>query len=210
MRLLSTVACLVIAAVCLPVNAQVHRCTDATGKIIYSDAPCAQNQTGKMIEPQKSREQILEERQQAAEAKQRKYQAQTLEHNSQVAEPPRQSAAQHTKSEPQNLALSRECREAKKELEFVSSIRTLSEREERLRTNAAITNVNASCGTHTELIQEPPNVIVQPNYPSNITHCDTSFCYDNQGGVYHKAGPDVITGPNGRTCHRAGDTWNCN
>lgn len=46
--------------------------------------------------------------------------------------------------------------------------------------------------------------------PAVMTHCDPGFCYDNKGGVYHKVGPGVMTGPNGRACHQAGATWNCN
>lgn len=45
--------------------------------------------------------------------------------------------------------------------------------------------------------------------PPIITHCDPGFCYDDKGGTYHKVGPDTMTGPNGRPCHRAGNTWNC-
>ncbi len=51
---------------------------------------------------------------------------------------------------------------AQKELQFVSSIRTISEEEKRLRVNAAITQVNAACGSQTPLMQEPARVIVAP------------------------------------------------
>ena len=208
MRWISAVACLAVAGMCLPVEAQVHRCKDAAGKTIYSDAPCTSGQTGQLIEREKSREQILEERLQAAQANERKYRMQDAEQSSKIYEQQRQSRPLNTQPPVrQNLASSRECKAAQKELEFVSSIRTLPQNEKRLRTNAAITNVNASCGSKTELMQEPPKVIVRP---TNITHCDPGFCYDNNGGVYHKAGPDVMTGPNGRTCHRTGSMWNCN
>lgn len=43
-----------------------------------------------------------------------------------------------------------------------------------------------------------------------FTHCDTGFCYDNLGGVWHRNGPDVLNGPNGRFCQRTGNAWNCN
>lgn len=207
MRWISVIACLAFAGMSLAVNAQVHRCKDAAGKTIYSDAPCASNQTGQLIERQKSREEILQERLQAAESNERKYRAQDAERNRQMFEQQRQTRSVNTAPAQQNLASSRACQEAQKELEFVAKIRTVPQDEKRLRTNAAIAKVNASCGSKTELMQEPPKVIVRP---SNITHCDPGFCYDNQGGVYHKAGPDFMTGPNGRTCHRAGDMWNCN
>lgn len=52
------------------------------------------------------------------------------------------------------------CKEAREELEFVSSIRTLSRDEKRMRMNAAIAQVNAECGTQTPLMQEPDKVII--------------------------------------------------
>lgn len=153
MRWISAVACLAVAGMCLPVEAQVHRCKDAAGKTIYSDAPCTSGQTGQLIEREKSREQILEERLQAAQANERKYRMQDAEQSSKIYEQQRQSRPLNTQPPvPQNLASSRECKAAQKELEFVSSIRTLPQNEKRLRTNAAITNVNASCGSKTELM----------------------------------------------------------
>ena len=206
MRHLSFMTCLVAAILCMPVSAQVHRCKDAAGKTTYSDSPCAANQAGQLIEHEKTREQILEERLQATEANERKYRAQDAERSRQSLEQQKQSPSVRPQQAPQNMASSRACKEAQKELDFVSKIRTLPPHRKRLRTNATIARVNASCGSNTELIQEPPPQI---RHPRNITHCDPGFCYDNQGGVYHKAGPDFMTGPNGRTCQRAGPAWNC-
>ncbi|RYF26994.1 MAG: hypothetical protein EOO33_06080 [Comamonadaceae bacterium] len=105
------------------------------------------------------------------------------------------------------LAETPACRQAQKELEFVSSIRTLSQDEKRMRTNAAITNVNAACGTQTPLMQEPPKVIVGA-HPA-ITHCDTGYCYDAAGGLYRKTAADTLTAADGRICTKAGGAWNC-
>ena len=52
------------------------------------------------------------------------------------------------------------CKEARKELEFVSSIRTISQDEKRMRVNAAIAQINAACGTTMPLMQEPQKVII--------------------------------------------------
>ncbi|WP_227001316.1 hypothetical protein [Pulveribacter suum] len=60
-------------------------------------------------------------------------------------------------SSPENLHA---CKQARKELEFVSSIRTISQDEKRMRMNAAIAQVNAACGTQMPLMQEPDKVII--------------------------------------------------
>ena len=98
----------------------------------------------------------------------------------------------------------------KKEMAFVSSIRTFTDDEKRMRMNAVISDMNASCGTKMDLLQEPAKIIVPRPRPRHITHCAPVFCYDSQGGVYHQNGPNNLTGPNGRICHRAGQLWNCN
>ncbi len=68
-----SVACyLIFCTLTTSTAAQVHRCKDASGKTIYSDAPCASGHTGTMIERQKSQEAIYEERIRAEEATERK------------------------------------------------------------------------------------------------------------------------------------------
>lgn len=208
-----------VAALCViglsstaPAHAQVHRCLDASGKTIYSDAPCTTGQPGQLIERRKSQEEIVRERMQAAEANERKYRSQQAERDQQNFETQRQNASRSTVStqQPQNLSGSRACTEAKKDLEYVSSIRTISQDEKRMRTNAAITQVNAACGSNTPLMQEPPKIIVRPGRPRAFTHCDQGACYDDTGTVYHRSGPDVLNGPGGVTCFRSGSSWNCN
>ena len=164
MRWLSVAALFAFAFFAMPASAQVHRCKDSSGKLTYSDQPCATGQSGGILERQKSREHILEERLQAAEANERKYRAQDAERERQMFEQQQQQQRQPAatygrQATTQDKSSSRECKEAMKNLEFVSSIRTAPKGESRLRTNAAIANVNASCGTNTPLMQEPPKVI---------------------------------------------------
>ena len=209
MRWMPVAALIAFAFFAMQASAQVHRCKDASGKLTYSDQPCASGQNGEIIERQKSREQILEERLQAAEANERKYRSQAAQQEVQMFEQQQRLSVMPPSRQPaaQDKAASRQCKEAQKELEFVSSIRTLSQNEKRMRTNAAITSVNAACGSNTQLMQEPPKVVVQPTH---ITHCDSAFCYDSRGTALHRTGTDLLTGPNGRTCHRTGSIWNCN
>lgn len=164
MRWMPVAALTTFAFLAVPASAQVHRCKDASGKLTYSDQPCVAGQSGGVIERQKSREQILEERLQAAEANERKYRAQDAERERQMFEQRqqqrRQPAPSHSaQAATQDKSSSRECKEALKKLEFISSIRATPKNESRLRMNAAIVNVNASCGTNTPLMQEPPKVI---------------------------------------------------
>ena len=95
-------ACLVISCIAVPAGAQVHRCKDAAGKTIYSDAPCLAGQSGALLERQKSREEILEERLQAAEANERKYRQQAAERESEsritANTPPAPQSVQQDKS----------------------------------------------------------------------------------------------------------------
>lgn len=184
-------------------QAQVHRCTNAAGQSIYTDAPCAEGQTSKLVERQKSAAEIAQERANADAATDRKYRAQAAERAQQDAPP--SSPSQASTQTP--LAATPACKSAQKEMEFVSSIRTLSPDEKRMRTNAAITNVNAACGTNTPLMQEPPKVIVKAN--PVITHCDSGFCYDDAGAVYKKNNADSITAGDGRVCTKSAGIWRC-
>ena len=191
------------AVVISTAQAQVHRCTNAAGQSIYTDAPCAEGQTSKLVERQKSAAEIAQERANADAATDRKYRAQAAERAQQDAPPsfPSQASTQTP------LAATPACKSAQKEMEFVSSIRTLSPDEKRMRTNAAITNVNAACGTNTPLMQEPPKVIVKAN--PVITHCDSGFCYDDAGAVYKKNNADAITAGDGRVCTKSAGIWRC-
>lgn len=160
MRWMPVFALIACAVLVIPAAAQVHRCKDANGHTTYSERPCAAGQSGGIIAAKKSREQLLEERLQAAESSEIKYRAQSIERGRMLMDQQRQGSVVARQQAPtQNLASTRECKDARKDLEFVSSIRTVSQDEKRMRTNAAITSVNAACGSNTPLMQEPPKVI---------------------------------------------------
>lgn len=203
MRTSTLMGIAICAVVISTAQAQVHRCTNAAGQSTYTDAPCAEGQTSKLIERQKSTTEIALDRANADAAAERKYRAQAAERAQQDAPPTSTSQT----SAPTPLAATPACKNAQKEMEFVSSIRTLSPDEKRMRTNAAITNVNAACGTNTPLMQEPPKVIVKAN--PVITHCDSGFCYDDAGAVYKKTNADSITAADGRICTKSAGIWRC-
>lgn len=223
MRWFPVVSCFLAALLVTPAMAQVHRCKDASGKTIYSDAPCATSQTGGMIERQKSQEMIYEERVRADEANERKQ----IRRERELATQSQQQSQDFDRRQNQvpSAASGRpisphECNQAKRNLDIASGGIYRNNEEKRQRVNAAKAKVAADCGGPAEPLQAerapparpsaPPALTSTPPPPSVITHCNEAFCYDNQGGVYHKVGPNVMTGPNGRTCSGAGPQWTCN
>lgn len=183
-------------------HAQVHRCTEAPGHVIYSDLPCANGQPSMLIESQKSAD-IGRERLTANAAAEKKY---SIPSAAPIPQDSRPEFSTRPNS-PAPLATTAACKSAQKELEFVSSLRTTPQDEKRMRMNAAITNVNAACGTSTPLMQEPPKVLGKAR--PEISYCDSGFCYDSSGGIYKKTSPKSIIGSDGRTCTKHLEVWQC-
>ncbi len=169
------------ALAALPVQAQVFRCTGADGKTLYSDQPCSARSRSALIEAPRTQQEIAAERELAAQAEERKQRARSAEREQQLLDARLQQQERQLQPAPQHAAPrapgggdAEACRAARKELEFVSSIRTVPQDEKRLRTNAAITNVNAACGSSTPLMQEPPRVVVHPRScrtTGGVTYC---------------------------------------
>ncbi|NIF82531.1 DUF4124 domain-containing protein [Comamonas sp. Tr-654] len=207
MRLLSlALICTVLA---LPATAQVYRCKDSTGSITMSDKPCSVGQSGELLERKRSNEEIDQERMQAAEANERKYRQQLHDmQHSQLESQQRRLEHQSSGAQAVSPSQSPACKEARKELEFVSSVRTVSQDEKRMRTNAAISNVNAACDSNTPLMQEPQKVIVAPEQGHPLSHCDAGFCYDTNGNIYNRSG-SFMTNQSGRSCQEIGNLIQC-
>lgn len=201
MRGVPVAVCLAVAAVLLPfsASAQVYRCKDTAGKTIYADAPCPTGQTGYLMEPAKTPENILEERLQAAQANERKYRAQAAEQEAHIRTAEILPTAQNP-STFTSIPTSHACERAKKEVAFISGMRTLSADEQRLRFNAAIVRSNIDCGTQTELIQEPVQKYVHqhsvpittprrppPPPPPHNTQCQFLGCEDKPSGSFQRA-----------------------
>ncbi|BCN39927.1 hypothetical protein ALDI51_32460 [Alicycliphilus denitrificans] len=148
-------AFLYMVSVPLGAFAQVYKCTDKSGNVVYADSPCDPRDAGIVIEQKKTPEEIESERNSAAEAMSRKHRERAIGNEGAKFE------AQATQPAlAQSSGNSVACREARKELEFVSSIRTISQDEKRMRVNAGIAQVNAACGTTMPLMQEPDKAVV--------------------------------------------------
>lgn len=169
-------------------HAQVWRCTDAAGKTVYADAPCPSGERATLVAPPRTAAQIEEERRAAEQARMRLAREQDAAREAQQAE-----RAAAPPPSPPDRSQSSECLAAKKELDFVSSIRTLGDDEKRARMNAQIAAMNAACGTKMDLLPDPPpppprwRLQPLPPGPLQITHCDARHCYDAQGRRYPRA-----------------------
>lgn len=205
----SAMVALVFWGFSIPSLAQVYQCKDASGNVNFSDHPCSSAQSGGMIERRKTDTEIHQERIQAAQANERKYREQAAESQRQQVETQQRlidHQARTDRAAPVHPSASQACKEARKELEFVSSIRTTGQDEKRMRMNAAISNVNAACGSNTQLMQEPPREVARP---IEFINCDRNLCLDSRGGVYNRSGPGTLVGPSGEVCTGSGTAWNC-
>lgn len=183
-------------------QAQIYKCKDERGQLLLSDKPCA---SGELLQ----RKSTAEER---AQDDMRAYEANVNKQNRRAREQAKEmGSAQYQQRSFQSAGASSgadtaECKTAQRDLEFASSSIARNEAEKRSNVNAAIAKVNAACGSNTELMQPPPR---RPA-PPVIVDCNAGGCTDNYGGTYSKVGPDYLSGPNGRTCHRSGTMWSCN
>lgn len=179
------IACLGFAAVAA--QAQVHRCKDGAGKVIFSDSPCSPGQTGEQIEGKRTRDEILGDRKNAHEAESRAKDRRLAEQDDR----PRQ---QHSQTETQQLANDWQARKDR----------------ENAATSAA--SITANGGRWDERAEAERRAVARQSaavVPVVIVRCVPGICYDNKGGAYYEAGPGMLRGPNGNTCHKAGTAWNC-
>ena len=191
---------------------QVIKCTNPkTGAVTFSDVPCETGQGGVVVQQRRSDQEIRADNQRAAEANERKHQQRAAEQDQQYRSAQQERPVQQNQPD---KSQSHACQRARRDHDVVSSSITGSEEQRRNRINASTVSVNAACGTRTEMLQAPP--VVQPakqppsRGPVEITRCEPGFCHDTQGRVYHRNGPDHMTGPGGASCFRAGSNWTCN
>lgn len=178
------------------VQAQVFKCKDAQGRVMYSDTGCSSVQQGHKIEREKTMEQKYLERAQAFQAQQDK-QARLLQEQQREAQE-REDRAMRAAASPVEPAAPRHKGYAER----------LKERNDGVRSVYAPPKLSASKApgqTNTGRAMSAP-----PPSPSVITHCAGGFCHDNMGGVYHQHGNGTtMTGPKGNTCVQTGAMINC-
>ena len=168
--------------------AQVHRCKDSSGQLVYSDKPCSAEQSGGLIEKRKSQREIYQEREQAYKAeasKQERYaeeqQREQME-RIQALEQSQYSAQGQPKGYAERLAE----RNAGTQSSLIPPPRAKPQPPMPART--------------------PPPQMPAPS----AVRCNGGFCSDNNGTMYHRQGQNFMTGPNGQACHKSGSFWICN
>lgn len=144
-------------------SAQVYKCPDkATGRIVYSDAACDDGQ--QIVKPVTPEERALNA-ERAVLARERlqldmdRAALRDEQHRQQDASGAQTPAPSAAATPPIDRHA---CQKAQREMSIASNLQTESPEGKRRRMNAAIVEVNAACGTHNELIQEPVRVTVVP------------------------------------------------
>ena len=155
MRLQQGLLAMVCGAACGLASAQVYRCVDSSGQASFSDQACTEaGMRGEQIQKALTPQEKAEQQAQANEALVRQ-QLRRAQEREQAMEKAQAQPAARTMPAPSNPSQSLECHEARKDLDFVASIRSLSDFDKRIRMNAAIAATNAACATNTPLMQEP-------------------------------------------------------
>lgn len=197
MQFCKTVTSLLIMLCASTASAQVHRCKDATGKLVFSDRPCEASQSGELVQRKRTHGEILLEREQAMNAEQRK-QAQRLAEQEKV-----QAAQEHGGQSSQAPAMhSANDWQKRKDLENAgTSARSITKDGGRWDQNAEAERARAR---REEALRRQA-----ANPPSMITNCNGGFCYDANGNVYNRNG-NFLNRTDGQVCTMQAGYAHCN
>lgn len=177
-------------------NAQVFKCAAADGHLVYSDRPCSRSTAGGMIERERTYQEKLQERQLAFEAQQMKESRRQAEQEREWAE---NDQAMRYQAAPVVRHQGNDWQMRKDRDNAATSASSIT--KDGGRWDEAAAAQRRAENRRAAALRPPP--------PTNITNCNGGFCQDNQGGTYNRVSRDLMIGPNGRTCNRAGSTWNC-
>ncbi len=185
-------------------HAQVNRCIDANGKVLYSDRICDAGQRGGQIERRKTRDEIYRERLQALDAEDRKQQQNLIEQQ-------REAAQYNARAYQQAPVLRHSGNDwaARKALEnSATSARSITNNGGKWDSNAEAERARARHEENLKRMAEE-NQRAQLEAatrirPTAITNCFGYQCRDNMGGSYNRATGDknLMIGPEGQRC-----TW---
>lgn len=187
------IVCLSFAA--LSASAQVYRCKDAAGKLGFSDRPCDTGHASEQLQRKRTPQEIQQEREAAYSAELRKQERRLAEQEREWAEQ-RQRAMQ-----PQPAPV---VRHSGNDWQKRNELRNAEVSASSIMNNGGKWDAQAEAQRKEEAKRR---AAAAP--PTSFIRCDPGFCLDNKGDVYHRAGPDFMTGPNGRVCHRTGTMWHC-
>lgn len=174
-------ACLGLAA--LSAGAQVHRCKQPDGKMVYSDQPCTRSQTGGVILPDPTVREVAWE-----QARNRAQGAGTA--NSAPCRTAREELAQ--------LAGLRTLPPEEKRIRVQA---------QETRVAAACGTDPAAGAPAPPVAGKAPSATASA--PVVLIYCDAGLCHDNKGGVHMKSGPDFVDPATGKRCARVGAQTLC-
>lgn len=193
------------------VSAQVHRCQDASGKLIYSDKPCVAGQQGAQIERRKSQQEIYQEREQAYDAEMRKRQRN-------MAEQQRDAAEQRSRVMPIQQPAAGGWAERKARENAATSAGSITNdggrwdreaQEQRAREMQERNRLRAEAEARAQAEAEAH----KRQNPTRLQSCLGDTCRDNQGGTYNRSASDrnLLIGNDGQRCRRSdpSQSWRC-
>lgn len=167
---------LFLAGLCLGAQAQVIRCTDArTGKVTYTDGACSSGEATREVEPRRTPEEILLDRQLSAEALERKQQRLQAENDAAQAEARRAEDRNRARAAnaplPQDYARSPECARSRRSYDMLASEGQRSTQEQGQRLEAAQRQMDLDClgpqgyaEVERARAAQPRVVVVPPRY----------------------------------------------
>lgn len=180
-------------------NAQVHRCKDATGKLIFSDRPCDAGQSGSQILRERTQAEILQEREQAYEAESRKQDRRMSEQEREFAEQERRIRPQQ--AQPQQTGNDWQLRKDRENA--ATSARSITSDGGRWDTNA---QAERAAKHREEMRKRGPEPQPEPE-EFRVKSCNANGCIDTRGGTY--TGGAIMRRNDGRQCSRSGNTIVC-
>lgn len=210
--------CCACAALALPAQAQVLRCTDAhTGKVTYTDLACDAGDRSHEVEARKSEEELARERAASEEAAQRL--RERLAAEAEATERREAREAQKARDEqrarqsaPLDYANSAACANARRQLNSVAGSIARTAQEQAARLEAAQRQMDFSClgpeayaqaeaaraSRPQIVVVQPPAWPVRPVWPRpphtdrperpHIKECTSFTCTDSNGKRYPRTG----------------------
>lgn len=195
-------------------DAQVHRCTDAAGKLTFSDRQCAGSQRGELLHRRPSERDIIQERKKA-------YGAELLKQERRIAEQERDWQDQQRRAQAPHPAQVvgaaapgwQNSHEQRNDRVSASSITknggawdsAAEERRKRERREAQMRLA----------AQNPVQDSSSSRPPVDMARCTSQTCQDAQGKSYTRVptNPNLMYGPDRSTCNKNGDSngggWLC-
>ncbi|EJE49482.1 hypothetical protein PMI14_05961 [Acidovorax sp. CF316] len=167
---------LFLAGLCLGAQAQVIRCTDArTGKVTYTDGACSSGEATREVEPRRTPEEILLDRQLSAEALERKQQRLQAENDAAQAEARRAEDRNRARAAnaplQQDYARSPECARSRRNYDMLAGEGPRSTQEYGQRLEAAQRQMDLDClgpqgyaEVERARAAQPRVVVVPPRY----------------------------------------------